>query len=153
MGYRSDVAYKIWFDDVQLRDACIDLVLATNDEWMIKALKECEIGTEKRYDSEVPLGVIKFEVEDVKWYEGFDDVEGHSRLIRYAERNFEDSCGARMVRMGESDDDIEYDDFGSTELIDYDDVYVHRTLECAHVDDAMSLDDWINKDNPEVKAA
>lgn len=142
MGYRSDVAYKIWFDDVQLRDACIDLVLASGDEWMLKALKECEIGTEKRYLSEVELGVISFRADSVKWYEGFDDVEGHNKLIRFAERSFEDSCGARFARMGESDDDIEYDDFGNTELIDYDDIEVRRELVSAGLDNAMSFDAW-----------
>jgi hypothetical protein len=152
MGYRSDVAYKIWFDDVALRDTFIDLVLSSNSEWMIKALKDCEVGEDYGGVGGEPRGVVSFLAEDVKWYDGFDDVEGHMSLIRYAEQTFEDSCGARMARMGESEDDIEYDNFGNTELIDYDDVYVARELVTGSLDNAMTFAEWASKPRVEVGA-
>jgi len=145
MGYRSDVAYKIWFDDEQVRDACIDLVLANGSEWMIKALKACEIGREKRYGTDIPLGVLSFQAEDVKWYDEYDDVEGHTSLIRFATTHLEDSCGAYMVRMGEHDDDVEHDEWGNSELVDNDAIYVSRALEVGDVDEAQTYDEWVNK--------
>lgn len=146
MGYRSDVAYKIWFDTFENRDAFIDMVLANHDRTLYDALKECEIGAERGiYEGDL-RPVISFEAESVKWYGEFADVQMHHDLIRFAEETFGDSnCGARFVRMGESDDDFASDEYGNESLIDYDAIHMSRTLVVEEVQDALTLDQWREK--------
>lgn len=143
MGYRSDVAYKIWFEDVNTRDAFIDMVLANHDASLYKALKECEIGMEEVDGEMTP--VISYHGEDLKWYDDFPDVKMHHDLMKFAELVFEEHCGVRFVRMGESDDDIVYEHCGRTELIGYDNLYVRRELIHGEVENALTLAEWREK--------
>ena len=62
MGYRSDVAYVIKFNDIETRDNFVTLMLAKNDKWITQAIEECEY----RYQDDP---AITFEAQDVKWYE------------------------------------------------------------------------------------
>ena len=72
MGYRSEVAYVIKFDDIETRDNFVTLMLAKNDEHITRAVEECEY----RYQDDP---VITFEAQDVKWYESYDDVQAHHK--------------------------------------------------------------------------
>lgn len=71
MGYRSDVAYVIKFDDIQTRDAYVTLMLAHDDPLVRQAIEECEYN-----DSRDP--VITFRQDGVKWYPDYADVRAHN---------------------------------------------------------------------------
>lgn len=131
MGYRSDVAYKMWFDNIEVRNAYIDMVLARTEPLLEEALGECDIAVGQPY--------ITFEVQSVKWYDGFDDVESHLRLLRLGEEWFPDSYGALLRRIGEDLDDIETDEFGTHALLEHDEIEVRRSLELYNPYDSMSL--------------
>lgn len=148
MGYRSEVAYKMWFETVHTRDAFIDLVLASEADRpeLVRALGECEIGTEKRMAVYAELGVISFYAEDAKWYEEFEDVQMHHALLRFAEDLFGDeNYGARFIRMGEESDDVAVDEYGADHLIACDELYVSRQLKVGAVDTPTTLADWRSK--------
>lgn len=92
MGYRSDVAYVIKFDDIQTRDAYVTLMLAHDDEHVRKAIEECEYN-----DARDP--VITFKETDVKWYESYPDVQAHTFIYQNA---FELDMGSyRFIALGE----------------------------------------------------
>lgn len=108
MGYRSEVAYVIAFDeDSQAMGKFINWVLASNDEHMITALKECEVDMDRQR--------INFYQEDVKWYESYADVQGHTRLKELCndpETPFYPHAHAKFIRVGEEQSDIEEIDYG-----------------------------------------
>jgi hypothetical protein len=141
MGYRSDVAYKIWFDTEDNLDAFIGMVLASDNELLAKALGECEIGFEECYDGLRP--VISFEAESVKWYDDAPDAVMHHKLLCFAAEVFGDeNCGARFIRMGENDDDVSFEDMGNDSFIVFDSLYVQRTLECSRTEKSITIDEW-----------
>ena len=96
MGYRSDVAYVIKFDDIETRDNFVTLMLAKNDKWITQALDECEYG----YNDDP---VITFETQSVKWYDSFDDVKAHHQLMREAVEIYGEEKGGRyrFIAVGE----------------------------------------------------
>lgn len=99
MGYRSDVAYVIKFDDIQTRDAYVTLMLAHADSDVRKAIEECD------YDDERDP-IITFKADDVKWYPSYPDVRAHTFIYKNA---FELEMGSyRIVTIGE--DGAEQDD-------------------------------------------
>lgn len=108
MGYRSQVAYVIAFDeDSNAMGKFINWVLASNDEHMITALKECEVDFEANR--------INFYQSDVKWYESYEDVKGHTRLyelVANEETPFYPHAHARFIRIGEESGDIQEEDYG-----------------------------------------
>lgn len=92
MGYRSDVAYVIKFKSFDDREAFIALMLAKNDPNIYQAVNET------KYDyKEEPL--IAFEVNDVKWYPDFPDVQAHEQLYKDAHQYFE--ADYRFLAIGE----------------------------------------------------
>lgn len=103
MGYRSDVAYVIKFNDIEQRDAFITLMHAKNDKHINDALAEISY----RYSRDP---IITFEVQDVKWYEAYPDVQSHHQLMRYAEELYE--AEYRFVRVGDDVDDLEVQESG-----------------------------------------
>lgn len=108
MGYRSQVAYVIAFDeDSQAMGKFINYVMGSGDEHMITALKECEVDFETNR--------INFYQSDVKWYESYEDVKGHTRLYELVtdeETPFYPHAHARFIRIGEESGDIEENDYG-----------------------------------------
>jgi hypothetical protein len=92
MGYRSDVAYVIKFKSFDDREAFIALMLAKNDPNIYQAVNE----TKHDYKEE-PL--ITFEVDDVKWYPDFPDVQAHEQLYKDAHQYFE--ADYRFLAIGE----------------------------------------------------
>lgn len=92
MGYRSDVAYVIKFDDIQTRDAYVTLMLAHDDENVRRAMEECE------YD-ETRDAIITFKETDIKWYPSYPDVIAHTFICTNAH---ELEMGSyRIVTLGE----------------------------------------------------
>jgi hypothetical protein len=92
MGYRSDVAYVIKFDDIQTRDAYVTLMLAHDDPLVRQAIEECD------YDN-ARDPIITFEQDDVKWYPSYRDVMAHRFIYSNA---FELEMGSyRCVTLGE----------------------------------------------------
>lgn len=92
MGYRSDVAYVIKFDDIQTRDAYVTLMLAHENPDVRRAIEECEYN-----DARDPI--ITFKETDVKWYPSYPDVIAHSFIYQNA---FELEMGSyRYMSIGE----------------------------------------------------
>jgi hypothetical protein len=114
MGYRSDVAYVIKFDDIETRDNFVTLMLAKNDEHITRAIEECEYG----YNDDP---VITFEAQDVKWYESYDDVKAHHQLMREAVEIYGEEKGGRFRFVGVGEDGAEQfdEDDNENDLYDY----------------------------------
>ena len=113
MGYRSDVAYVIKFDDIETRDNFITLMLAKNDKWITQALDECEYG----YDDDP---IITFETQSVKWYDSFDDVKAHHQLMRDAVAIYKEKGGRyRFISVGEDGEENCDENDGEGDLYEY----------------------------------
>lgn len=108
MGYRSEVAYVIKFDDIETRNNFITLMLAKNDEHITRAVEECEYG----YEDDP---VITFEAQDVKWYESYDDVKAHHALMREAVEIYGEEKGGRFRFIGVGEDGAEQFDEDDSE--------------------------------------
>lgn len=123
MGYRSVVAYVIAFDeDSNAMGKFINYVMGSEDEHMITALKACEVDFETNR--------INFYHTDVKWYESYEDVKGHTRLYELCaneETPFYPNAHSRFIRIGEENGDIQEDDYGDDPP--YDDFYPVTTIE------------------------
>jgi hypothetical protein len=145
MGYRSDVAYLIIFGDSQDKDHarseegkerqnkaldkfCQFIAEAKVKEETAGCFKE---EVEGRYDEGLYInyeaGYIKFEAQQVKWYEDYDDVTCHTNLLKLADDyidevkrkdkindddmtttvEYEISISYSFVRIGEEYEDIE----------------------------------------------
>lgn len=114
MGYRSDVAYVIKFDDIETRDNFVTLMLAKNDAWITKALDECEY----RYEDDP---VITFSEQSIKWYDTYDEVIAHRTLMKEAVEIYGEEKGGRyrFVSVGEDGaEDFDEDD-NEGDLYDY----------------------------------
>jgi hypothetical protein len=98
MGYRSDVAVGIVFaDEAKLKDFALKVVAFQPDN-VRKALKEYCVPIE----SEGRL--ISGYFESTKWYDSYEEVQGHIRLQELAR---EHGAGTAFLRLGEEDDDNE----------------------------------------------
>ena len=126
MGYRSEVAYVIAFEDKPTLNEFISLVMLKGGLYA-DALKECQI--------EVSEGAfscyrINFYADSVKWYDSYPDVEAHTWLYQYAVDRFEDKCAYRFLRVGEEQNDIEDEHSDPSDRFDlYQDFYTHTSIE------------------------
>ena len=126
MGYRSEVAYVIAFEDKPTLNEFISLVMLKGGA-EAEALKECQI--------EVSEGAfscyrINFYAGDVKWYDSYPEVEAHTWLYQYAVERFEDNCAYRFLRIGEEQADIEDEHSDPSDKFDlYQDFYTRSTME------------------------
>ena len=92
MGYRSEVAYVIKFDDKQTRDAYVTLMLAHDKPEVRKAIEECDYEYEQD-------PIITFQADDVKWYYSYEEVKAHKFIYTNA---FELQMGSyRFIALGE----------------------------------------------------
>jgi hypothetical protein len=103
MGYRSEVAYVIKFEDIAQRDAFVTLVLAKNDPIVTEAINDT---THDQTDDPV----ITFKAGDVKWYDSYPDVQVHHQMMRDATELYDAEW--RFVRIGEETTDIEVQEEG-----------------------------------------
>ena len=116
MGYRSDVAYIIKFNDIETRDNFVTLMLAKNDKWITQALDECQYG----YDEDP---IITFEETSIKWYDTYDEVKAHRALMRQAVEIYGEEKGGRFRFIGVGEDGAE--DFNESD--DEGDLYEYIT--------------------------
>jgi hypothetical protein len=112
MGYRSDVAYVIKFDDIQTRDAYVTLMLGNDNPHVRAAIEECNYNYERD-------PIITFKDTDTKWYDSYPDVIAHKFI--YENAHLLGMGSFRIVTIGE--DGAEFVD-GDTihdghELYDY----------------------------------
>ena len=125
MGYRSQVAYVIAFDDdadTRVMGQFINYVMGSGDEHLIEALKECDVD----FDAQR----INFYASDVKWYDSYDEVKAHTKLYELVvneETPFYPHAHAKFIRVGEEQGDIQEEDFGDDPP--YDDFYTVTTIE------------------------
>jgi hypothetical protein len=113
MGYRSDVAYVIKFNDIETRDNFVTLMLAKNEPQITQALSECEHG----YKDDP---IITFDTVDVKWYDSFEDVQAHQSLMKYAVEIYKHKGGRyRFISVGEDGAESFDEDDSENDLYDY----------------------------------
>jgi hypothetical protein len=126
MGYRSEVAYVIAFEDKATLNEFISLVMLKGGR-EAEALKECQL--------DVAEGVfscyrINFYADSVKWYDSYPDVEAHTWLYTYAVERFGDKCAYRFLRVGEEQNDIEDEHSDPSDKFDlYLDFYTRTSIE------------------------
>ena len=100
MGYRSDVAVGIVFaDEAKLKDFALKVVAFQPDN-VREALKEYCVPIEGGGR------LISGYFESTKWYDSFEEVQGHVRLQELAR---EHGAGTAFIRLGEEADDNETD--------------------------------------------
>jgi hypothetical protein len=129
MGYRSEVAYVINFSTTEKRDEYINLVLASANEDLITALKECEVPIPLKED-DWQACCINFYARDVKWYDSYDEVKAHTRLYKWAEELYPDDSGWHFIRIGEEMGDIHDEtDGNSCGETPEDDFYTYTSME------------------------
>jgi len=114
MGYRSEVAYVIKFDDIETRNNFVTLMLAKNDKHITQAIEECEYG----YEDDP---VITFEAQDVKWYDSYDDVKAHHAMMREAVHIYGEEKGGRFrfIAVGEDGQEQFDEDDNEGDLYEY----------------------------------
>jgi hypothetical protein len=119
MGYRSEVAYVIRFEDMQTKQEWV--AIAKLHPIYSKALKEC------KFVDEMDKDYISAYFAHVKWYDDFDDVKGHMAMLDAIAEDANEHVNARFIRIGEEQDDIEdnsYGDYG------YDiELYLSRSID------------------------
>ena len=93
MGYRSDVAYAIAFPSKE-----------TRIRFMATAALDSEI--ELKDFKLVGDSTVLLSYEQVKWYEGYDWVKAHMRLLEDAKIQL---FGWQFLRVGEGAGDVEQD--------------------------------------------
>lgn len=119
MGYRSEVAYVIEFDNVEAKEKWVSLAKLHPSH--SKALKECKFVD----DMDRPYITAYF--QHVKWYESYDDVKTHTAMLEEIGEDEEGKVAARFIRIGEEPDDVEEEFYGDGA---YDiELYVSRSIE------------------------
>ena len=118
MGYRSEVAYIIRFENKEMRETFVALQRAKADEHINEALNEIvEVEDDK----------LGFHADHLKWYDDYEGVKAHHTLMREAIALYndkEDITGYRFIRLGEeSDDNVAEEEGNSDELWEYVDWY------------------------------
>lgn len=102
MGYRSDVAYCIRFQDVDTANRFIAVMMAKGGD-EADALKQCTVNI--LASGEVDIGYYD---SYVKWYPEDPIVSGHENLLAYVETAFDGGEAAyEFYRLGEDHDDLE----------------------------------------------
>lgn len=154
MGYRSDVAYVVSFSShkepevafaqyLQFKKWVQDkhvLVMEAKAGAMTESYNyeaACRYSELKFYDSEC---MMIFNAQDVKWYDGYIEVEWHREVMKEISNNTDDrwSKGAwRFVRVGEEYTDIEVEEDGANHN---DSDQVHNLWEYIEVHRSVSID-------------
>jgi hypothetical protein len=146
MGYRSEVAYTIGFEDEQTMGKFINHVFGSGDEHMIQALKECEVCFKELR--------INFHAYDVKWYDSYEDVKGHTALYTLPndeDTQFYEKCDFKFIRVGEEQGDIDEDYSNNTnhKLDVHDSFYTHTSIELPFSNNYTSYGDELAKLTPQ----
>ena len=124
MGYRSEVAYRIGFRDKTTLNEFIAKVMVLGGA-EVNALKECSIKEDGDH------WYVNFYASDVKWYEGYTEVDGHTKLYNLAVEWYPEDCAYQFLRVGESEDDSQCESDGADDITDcvWDDFKIVRYIE------------------------
>lgn len=114
MGYRSNVAYRIAFENKKYLNEFIALVMMKGGEEK-KALSECEIEVP---DNDTDECYVNYYANDVKWYPSYVDVQAHTWLYKFAEERFEEHAAYKFLRTGEETADVEEEEGGADLILD-----------------------------------
>jgi hypothetical protein len=127
MGYRSNVAYRIAFENKTYLNEFIALVMVKGGEEK-KALSECQIELPDNGRGEC---YVNYYGEDLKWYESFADVQAHTWLYEYAVERFEEHAAYKFLRIGEDPKDIDEDEGGADLILEdlNDDMRINTTMD------------------------
>ena len=108
MGYRSDVTaliYPVSGEDNLSEYNKLKLLMNTT-------FKEFFTAWDEDFKWDDTHRVLKFSVESVKWYDSYPDVERFGKFLNdINELNYE----YEIIRVGETDTDIEYDSTGDAQ--------------------------------------
>jgi len=127
MGYRSDVAYIIRVEGIDKAKEFIALIRLKGG-YVFEGLKECSVSHFTDRQNGTTQVDFNFYDGDVKWYDGYEDVQGHNELLAFVEDEFNECAGYRFIRIGEDNEDIETRTGGNDDLDPWDDFYVHRSI-------------------------
>lgn len=107
MGYRSDVA-------IQCREKAFELLRT--------AWNEHKFYPDDIYQQEDTFLVKWF---DVKWYDGYEEIDAITDVLRECDDNSEDRCfHYQFIRVGE--DTIDIEEYSNGDVCD---LYVNRTID------------------------
>lgn len=120
MGYYSEVAYVINFEDKKTLDEYVSMVLVHGDT-LATALGECEVVSDEHTHR------INFYMSSGKWYDDFSDVKAHHRLMEWAKELYPEKCDWKFIRIGEESGDLQ-DEESNGEHTPYDDFYPITTM-------------------------
>lgn len=141
MGYRSEVAYIIEFESIELRNEYVAMILVHGGR-LLEALEDCEIPEDSAR--------INFWCSDCKWYDSYEDVKAHVRLKEWAHELYPEQCDWRFLRIGEENGDIEEDGtYGNFDPSD--DFYPVTSMELPFSTGYKSFGDNRKEQNAQVK--
>ena len=102
MGYRSDVAVAIYGEEGQMAA----FIAATRlQENVAEVFTECEMYPYLHGDT--PMVMLTAEFSDVKWCDGYPDVDRWNRFIVLAQ-DHDDHINCEYARIGEENEDTEF---------------------------------------------
>lgn len=128
MGYRSDVAYGIRVDEVNLGENATEQEKSLSADGifllMLTEMQQDPIAGkcfDDTYDINVHLTVnkenrtISFYEDGLKWYDSYKDVQAHERLYEmmedyaeeYGSETMNNPVSCAFIRIGEEVDDVE----------------------------------------------
>jgi hypothetical protein len=147
MGYRSEVAYSICFVDEKAMGLFITHVFGSGDSHMIDALKECEVDFKELR--------INFHAWDTKWYDSYDDVQGHQALYQLPDKEdtqFFEQCDYKFMRVGEEQGDIddEYSNHTSHRVDVHDEFYTNTSITLPFASNYTPYGDELAKLTPPI---
>jgi hypothetical protein len=143
MGYRSDVCYVVkFFSNDQPEKAFADYLAfqdwVKNKHTLSKEMPDRstpkDVMTTVQHSYKDENGhirwsredcVMTFETDDVKWYDGYIDVEWHKALLEKVKKY--ETGNYRSVRIGEDYSDTEVDEYAETYFEMWDLIEVHRS--------------------------
>lgn len=133
MGYRSTVAYTIRFTPIpdnnvdSPTDEAIKECRASFSVFLAEAKVKCSGCFTEDFGVTVdePNMAINFLAEDVKWYEDYEDVKAHTKLMDLSKEWAEESdvpfkggnknIGGIFMRIGEEIDDLTEEEWGEAD--------------------------------------
>ena len=119
MGYRSEVAYVIKFDNIDTKQEWV-AIAKLHPNYSL-ALKECQFVDDMHKD------YISAYFAHVKWYEEYEDVKRHMYMLDAIADDAHEHVNARFVRIGEEQDDNEDMAYGEN---GYDiELYISRNVD------------------------
>jgi hypothetical protein len=109
MGYRSEVAYLIMFNEQEVYNQ-FKVQYKLDDKFTRCWEDEHDnLHASVRLEFDDEKCRVKFEAHDVKWYDTYDDVMCHHELLKLADEYHEkyNCVDWTFVRIGEEDGDVE----------------------------------------------